>query len=195
MKDSHKVQSIRGTIERMFAHLKKFDILHGGSVDSIVNKEMELDIAMCLHNLTLRVRLNLLESISARPSYVPGAHIFTSNLQPKDPTPKAVKETDAKFPKHVKDFIEGLSSIGPTLKNIVLGVNQFDYFTERTMKRGENLFLGGNVVQIAVEKEDLDVWRIRFNVGASRKYVTYKCYARLNKDSGVLASICECKAG
>ncbi len=38
-------------MERMFARLKKWEILSGGLVDSIDTKEMELDCAMALQNL------------------------------------------------------------------------------------------------------------------------------------------------
>ncbi len=87
-----------------------------------------------------------------------------------------------------------MTSIGPAFHKIAVAIKPFDIFSDRTLKRGENLFLGGNVIQIAVEEENLGVWRVRFNVGASRKFTTYKCYSRLNKDAGVLSCVCECKA-
>lgn len=179
----------------MFSHLKKWEILHGGSVDSIKTKEKELDVAMALHNLNLRARLDLLRAIPTRAKYPPGCQIITSDLEPKISIPKFLKPTDAKFPSHLTAFIAALSSIGPTLHKIVIAARQFDIFSDRTKKRGENLFLGGCVLQISVEKEDLDVWRVRFLVGASRKHCIYRCYARLNQDSGILSSICECMAG
>ncbi len=189
------MQSFRGTIERMFAHLKKWEILQGGQIDSILRREKELDVAMALHNLNLRDRLNLMAAIPKRAKHAAGSHILTLDIPPKVTIPKAVKETDAKFPPHVKKFINDLTTMGPTLHKIAVGMKPFDIFSDRNWKRGENLFLGGNVVQIAVEEEDLGIWRVRFNVGASRKYTTYKCFARLNKDAGVLQSACECKAG
>ncbi len=46
-------------MERMFARLKKWEILSGGLVDSIDTKEMELDCAMALQNLIERFKLGL----------------------------------------------------------------------------------------------------------------------------------------
>src|SRR3990167_10063375 len=150
---------------------------------------------MALHNLNLRDRLKLMGIIPKRAKCAAGSHIMTWEIPPKMAIPKAVKETDANFPLHVKEFIDGLTFMGPTLHKIAVAIKPFDIFSDTNLKRGENLFLGGNVVQIAVQEEQLGIWRVRFNVGASRKFTTYKCYARLNKDAGVLASVCECKAG
>ena len=68
-------------------------------------------------------------------------------------------------------------------------------FTPRLLKRGENLFLGGNVLQYMVQEEELGIWRVRISVGASMKTPIYKCYARLNANEGVVSQICECKNG
>jgi hypothetical protein len=76
LRDTHIVQSFRGLIERMFAHLKKWEVLHGGSIEAISTKEMEVDVAMALANLNLRARLGLLDSIPARAKFALGAHII-----------------------------------------------------------------------------------------------------------------------
>jgi hypothetical protein len=70
-----------------------------------------------------------------------------------------------------------------------------DIFTTRVLQRGKNLFLAGNVVQIAAEHEGLDVWRLRGSAGASKKQPVYQCYARISAAQGVIDSICECKSG
>ena len=71
---THLVQSYRGLIERMFARLKKWEILSGGSVNSIATKEKELDCAMALQNLIERVRLDIVDGIPARAPFAPNAH-------------------------------------------------------------------------------------------------------------------------
>lgn len=166
-----------------------------GQLDSILRREKELDVAMALHNLNLHDRLKLMGTIPKRAKSAAGSQILAWEIPPKMAIPKAVKVTDANFPLHVKEFIDGLTFMGPTLHKIAVAIKPFDIFSDRNLKYGENLFLGGNVVQIAVQEEHLGIWRVRFNVGASKKFTTYKCYARLNKDAGVLASVCECKAG
>lgn len=189
------MQSFRGLVERMFNVLKKWEVLHGGSVESIETKEKEMDVAMALTNLNLRSRLNLLDGIPKRAKFPLGSHIITSDVAPNVPIPKFIKPNDAKFPAHLKPFLADLTNLSPTLRKIVLGVNGFDIFTGRTVQRGENLFLGGNVLHIAVEQEGLDVWRVRFRVGASRKQNVYQCFARINSVNGVLDAACECVAG
>ena len=195
MKKSHVVQSHRGLVERMFARLKKWEVLSGGSVESIEIKEMELDAAMALQNLNELVRLNFMHLIPDRPQFAPGSHIITRDLEPSLKIPKSVSVADAKFPQHLREFHGALSTIGPKLRKIIQAVPGNVIFTTRTLKRSENLFLGGNVLQIQAEEEGLGVWRVGFRVGASMKAVIYHCYARLRADEGVLHSCCECKNG
>ena len=170
-------------------------MLIGALVDAIATMEMELDCAMALCNLLLRGRLNLLASIPVRPRHAPRSHIITPNLEPSMKIPKAVKLSDVRFPAHIKDFCAALTSIAPTLRKITACVGRFTIFTDRVLKRGDNLFLAGNVLQITAEHVNLDVWRVLFLVGASMKRVLYRCYAELNQNEGVVASACECKNG
>lgn len=179
----------------MFARLKKWLILSGGSVDSIEIKEMELDAAMALQNLNDLDRLGLMHLIPARPQFAPSSHIITPDLEPSLKIPKSVSVGDAKFPAHLVRFHGALSAIVPQLAKMVIGVPGHIIFTSRVSKRGENLFVGGNVLQIQAEQEGLDVWRVRFSVGASMKAWRYQCWARLRSVEGVLASCCECKNG
>ena len=80
--------------------------------------------------------------------------------------PKAVQVSDSKFPKHLRDFHAAMTLLDPTIHKLVLAVGHHDIFTTRTHKRGENLFLGGNVVQVVAEEEPLGVWRLIFKVWA-----------------------------
>ena len=189
------VQSHRGLIERMFARLKKWGILSGGTVDSVDTLELELDAAMALQNLNDMDRLGLLDSIPARPPFAPSSHIITRDLEPNLKIPKGVNVGDRGFPQHLVQFNEALRAITPNLLKIVNCDGQFNIFSPRVLKRGENLLLGGNVLQVRAELEGLAVWRVCFRVGASMKLPIYCCYARLRADEGVLASCCECKNG
>lgn len=189
------VQSYRGLIERMFARLKKWEVLSGGTLDSIDLMEMELDVAMALQNLNELDRLGLMDRIPARVQFAPLSHIVTRDVEPSLKIPKAVNVGDRNFPPHLRQFHAALPAIVPTLLKIVGGVPPFLIFSPRVLKRGENLFLGGNVLQIRAEEEGLGVWRVCFRVGASMKLNVYNCYARLRGNEGVLASCCECKNG
>jgi hypothetical protein len=110
IKKSHVVQSHRGLIERMFACLKKWDILFGGHVDSINTSEMELDCAMALQNLLEMERLKLLDLIPARPRFAPDSHITTPKTDPSMQYPAAVKLESPKVPVHVREFHAEMTS-------------------------------------------------------------------------------------
>jgi hypothetical protein len=179
----------------MFAHLKKWEVLHGGSVEAISTKEMEVDVAMALANLNTRARLGLLDSIPARAKFALGAHIITSDVEPKVSIPKPIKVTDAKFPLHLKAFHDALPSLGPTLRKLAIAVQGYDIFSTRTLQRANNLFLGGGVLQLAVQSLPVDAWRIRWVVGASMKANKYTGFADFSQMGGLLQSVCECHAG
>lgn len=195
LRSTHVVQSHRGTIEHLFAHLKRYEGLLHQPADSIATLELQLDAVMTLYNLNKRAQLDLLRTILGRQRHPPGSHIITPNLEPPMKFPRALKVNDAKFPQHLRDFADAMSVLGPTVHKIVLGIAPHDIFTDRGRQRGQNLFLAGNVVQVTVEPEPLGVWRLRFRVWASYKRVSYLCYARLSSVQGVVASICECKNG
>lgn len=195
LKKSHKVQSHRGLIERMFARLKKWQILFGNQVDSIDRKEKELDCAMALQNLIELDRMDLLGMIPARPSFAPGCHIITPDLEPSMKFPAAVSLTSDKVPQHVRAFDTAMSSIAPLLKNLVQRIGSGSIFSERVVKRGDAKFLGGNVLQFQLQQRPLDQWWVRASVGASMKTPVYKCYFILDANKGVAGACCECKNG
>lgn len=179
----------------MFAHLKKWEVLHGGSVDAISTKEVELDVAMALTNLNIRARLGLLDAIPTRAKFALGAHIITSEVEPKISIPKPIRVTDAAFSPHLKDFYAALASLGPTLRKLVIAAPEHDIFTVRTLQRSKNLFLGGAVLQLAVQLLVLGAWRIRWVVGASMKANKYIGFAEFSQMGELLRSVCECQAG
>lgn len=189
------VQSHRGLIERMFARLKKWEVLFDGLVNSADTWEMELDCAMALQNLLEMERLNLLDMIPARPHFAPGSHIITPNLAPSMKWPKPLSWNHVKMPVHLKDFYRDMSTIAPKLRTIVLQLPGGVKFSPSVMKRGEAKFLGGNVLQVQVQKTPADQWWVRFSVGASMKAPTYKCYCILDANTGLIDQICECKNG
>ena len=195
LKKTHVVQSHRGLIERMFARLKKWDVLFDGNVDSIETMEMELDSAMALQNLLEMDRLDLLGLIPERARFAPGSHIITPDLEPKMKIPKSVVIGSPKVPQHIRDFHGAMAQIAPKLKQIILRLPNVNVCTPRVSVRGEGKFLGGNVLQVMVEPRELEQWWVRFSVGASMKTPTYRCYAILNANVGLADQVCECKNG
>lgn len=179
----------------MFARLKKWEILLGGNIESIGRFEMELDSAMALQNLLERERLDIMDGIPDRNPCPPDAHIITRDLDPDLKIPKAMTLENAKFPKHWKTFIDQMSSIMPDIAKILAGDKTIGIFSTRVQKRGQNLFEGGNVVQISCEILENDVLRVQGRVYASMKAPCYECFMDLQKGDGVLHSACTCKNG
>lgn len=195
MKSSHKVQSCRSVVERMFASLKKWEVLFGSDVDSIEKLEKELDCAMALHNLIILQREDMMHMIPARAKFSKNAHIITPSLEPSMKFPPKLALESPKVPVHVKEFHVALAQLSPMIVKLLEATGRDQIFTGRVAKRGLNLWEAGNVLQIMVERHELDNWWIRFSVGASIKFPTYKCYCVLNHISGLVKFICECKGG
>jgi hypothetical protein len=119
----------------------------------------------------------------------------SSDVEPKVSIPKPIKVTDAKFPLHLKAFHDALPSLGPTLRKLAIAVQGYDIFSTRTLQRANNLFLGGGVLQLAVQSLPVDAWRIRWVVGASMKANKYTGFADFSQMGVLLQSVCECHAG
>lgn len=195
MNKTHLVQSHRGLIERMFARLKKWEVLFDGVINAADTWEMEVDCAMALQNLLEMERLNILDMIPARPQFAPGSHIITPDLAPSMKWPKPVAWNNANMPSHLKDFHREMSTMAPLLRKIVLQTPDWVKFSPTVVKRGEAKFLGRNVLQVQVKKTPVGQWWVRFSVGASMKAPTYKCYCVLDSNTGLVDQICECKNG
>lgn len=192
---THKVQSHRGIIERVFAALKKFLVLQGGDLGDIAVREMELDVVMALHNLKERSRQGLMATIPDRGPKAPHSHIITRDLEPDLKIPKEVLLEGANFPRHLTAFRSALTSLVPLIKESMDVKNGECLFTNRVLDRGANLLAGGNVLQVAVLDAGDDIWWVRASVGASMKNVTYKCLVQLQNHVGLINCCGECKNG
>jgi hypothetical protein len=177
----------------MFARLKKWQILIGGDIESIDSFEKEMDSAMALQNLIEMERLGRMGSIPDRAPRPPNAHIITRDLEPDMKIPVPVTPENAKFPSHWKTFIDRMSGVVPDLRKILAGDETLKIFSERVLKRGHNLFSGGNVAQISCKMLENDVVRVQGRVYASMKSPCYTTFADLQKGDGVLQSACDCK--
>jgi len=179
----------------MFARLKKWEVLFDGVINAADTWEMEVDCAMALQNLLEMERLHLLDMILDEPEYAPGCHIITPNLAPSMKWPDPIDWNHAIMPAHLKKFHSEMSTIAPLLLKIVQQEPNWVRFSSTVAKRGESKFLGGNVLQVQVQKTPTHQWWVRFSVGASMKAPTYKCYCILDSNNGLCDQICECKNG
>ena len=182
----------------MFAALKKWQILQGGSVDFPETLEKELDVALALHNINLLDKAGRMASIHVRAKYAPDAHIITRDLEPSLKIPKPMTLSNAKFPPHWKAFKSTMTSVVPALGSLLKQEGegaQNNPFSKRKSKRGHNLFSGGYVSRLQCQALQNDVWRVKASVHASMKQATYECYFELQKGEVLIRQACMCKSG
>jgi hypothetical protein len=179
----------------MFALLKRFEILEGGQIDDIETLEMEMDSAMALHNLSERFRQGLMDGIPDRAPCPPDAHIITRDNEPNMKIGNPITQENTKFPSHWKKVMSDMTSVLPDIDKILNADENLSIFSQRVLKRGSNLYLGGNVAQISSKAMENDVFRFQARVYASMKAVCYTTFADLQKGEGVLCSVCDCKNG
>jgi hypothetical protein len=51
------------------------------------------------------------------------------------------------------------------------------------------------VLQLQVQNEELDVWMLKYTVGASYSYETHTGYVQIRQDQAVVNHICDCYSG
>ena len=61
--------------------------------------------------------------------------------------------------------------------------------------RGQNLYNGAYVLQLQLQREVLDVWTLKYIVGASYSYETHTGYVKMSKEDAALKKICDCYSG
>jgi hypothetical protein len=89
---------------------------------------------------------------------------------------------------HITAFKAWLPSVIPTLKKSLENCENESVFFPTVGDRGRCLHNGAYVLQLRVEKEALDVWSVKFLVGASYSYQTHTGYFQLSKNS---APVCK----
>lgn len=158
MKAAHRVQSIRGIIERGFAALKKWFILFGSDPTSIKTKKMELDLAAALENLRKRFKANLMGGIPARPPYPPDAHIITKPTDAQLKIPRQIDFKSDHFPRHLLDSYDFLRAVVPQHLVGVLGVGGDAVYSSKIMARAKNMRAGGHVLQLRAQRDGMSDW-------------------------------------
>ncbi len=167
---SHKVQSVRATVEQTIGDLKKWKVMCSNKLKTAEAFESIFDCVAALHNFRVLCKADKNFDIPARRAVVTDEHIFKPIIQEK--------EVDLKIPKdqpnlevakyhHIRDFTRFLSSAAPAIKKALERGGQEVDFTPTVLERGKNLHNGAYVLQLQVHPEPLDVWTLKYIVGAS----------------------------
>jgi hypothetical protein len=91
--------------------------------------------------------------------------------------------------------METMPVILPNLSKVLKNEGVEAMFSLRVLKRGQNLFQGGNVAQIQCQMFLHDVIRVKAIVHASMKSAAYECFFDLQKGAVLLRQACMCKSG
>lgn len=198
VKKSHKVQSTRVVVEQTIADLKQSKVMGSNKIRTVKKFERTLDCVIGLHNLRVLRKFNPAFDIPPRRAAILNEHIF----KPKN----AAKDVDLKIPadqpdldlpdyRHIRAFVDFLPSVAPAMaKAMELAGDQGVFFPTVRM-RGKNLYNGAYVLQLQVQPEPLDVWTVKFIVGASYSYEKHFGYVEMSRDNAVKQSICDCYSG
>lgn len=195
---SHRVQSVRATVEQTIADLKLFKVMEGNKVGAAENFERVLDCVIGLHNLSVLLKHNPRFAIPARRAAVLGDHVFKPSVPQKDVDLKIpADEPNLSEPKfvHIRKFKKFLPSANKAiLKALELGGEESVFFPT-VRKRGQNLYNGAYVLQLRVQEEMMDSWTVKYLVGASYSYETHVGYFQMSRENAVINSICDCYSG
>lgn len=198
MTASHKVQSERAIVEQTIADLKKAQVLGANKVNSVADATKDLDCVLALHNLRVLLKEDANYDIPERRAALAEEHVFKPLTPPNEldfKIPPEIRPKMEKDIKHIRAFERFLPSAAPALKKSVEIGGDGSVFYPTVGKRGRNLYSGAYVLHLQVQKEEMDVWTVKFVVGASYSYETHSGYFQISKDEAPKASICDCYSG
>ena len=69
------------------------------------------------------------------------------------------------------------------------------FFSQQSRSEAQNLYNGAYVLQLQLQRELLDVWTVKYVVGASYSYETHTGYVQMSKENAALHHICDCYSG
>ena len=198
MEESHKVQSVRAVVEQTIRDLKCFKIMDGNKIKAAAEFEQVLDCVIGLHNLRVLLKGDKMFDLPARRAAIPGDHVFKPLVPQKDVDLKIPADApDLSKPEYhdIRDFKGFLASAAPAVKNALEKNGQDRIFFPKVKLRGQNLYNGAYVLQLQLQREVLDVWTLKYIVGASYSYETHTGYVQMSKDDAALKHICDCYSG
>lgn len=195
---SHKVQSARAVVEQTIADLKLAKIMADNKISTVSEFEEVLDCVIGLHNLRVLLKANPQFDIPSRRAAIPGEHVFKPLVPEKDvdlKIPADAPNLDEPQYQHIRKFTEFLPSAAGAMRNALEVAGKACAFFPTVQKRGTNLYNGAYVLQLRVQAELLDVWTVKYVVGASYSYETHTGYFQMSRSNGVICNICDCFSG
>jgi hypothetical protein len=195
--ESHKVQSQRAVVEQTIADLKQWKVMEGNKIHEVDRREQELSCVISLHNLKKLLKMDANFQIPERRAVIQGEYIFRPKIPVQDldlGIPAGLSEEQWRKYPHVQNFLKDLPAMVPGLRKALQTHGNESIFYPNVAKRGKFLHDGAYVLQLQVQKELLDVWTVKYVVGASYSYETHEGFFQLSKD-GYLGSCCDCYAG
>lgn len=195
---SHKVQSVRAVVEQTIADLKQSKVMESNKIKSVAAFEKVLDCVIGLHNLRVLRKANPHFDIPARRDAIQGEHIFKPLIPSSDVNlkiPADEPDLSLEMYRHIREFKEFLPSAAPAIERALERRGNDGVFFPAVRTRGTNLYNGAYVLQLKVQNEGLDVWTVKYLVGASYSYETHVGYFQMSRDNAVRGSICDCFSG
>jgi hypothetical protein len=185
-------------VEQTIRDLKCFKIMGGNKIKMAAEFEKVLDCVIALHNLRVLLKGDKNYDLPARRAAVLEDHVFKPMVSQKDVDLNIPADApDLTKPKYrdIRDFKGFLASAAPAVKNALEKTGRDCIFFPTVKIRGENLYNGAYVLQLRLQRELLDVWTLKYIVGASYSYETHTGYVMMSKEDAALEHICDCYSG
>jgi hypothetical protein len=198
VEESHKVQSVRAVVEQTIRDLKCFKVMDSNKIKAATEFEEVLDCVIALHNLRVLLKADKKFDVPGRRAAVPRDHVFKPVVPQKDVDLKIPADApDLSKPEYrdIRDFKGFLASAAPAVKNALEKKGRDCIFFPTVKLRGQNLYNGAYVLQLQLQREGLDVWTVKYIVGASYSYETHSGYVQMSKEDAALKHICDCYSG
>jgi hypothetical protein len=193
--ESHKVQSVRAVVEQTIRDLKCFKVMDSNKIKAATEFEEVLDCVIALHNLKVLLKGDKAFDLLPRRAAIAGDHVFKPKIPQEDVDLKIPADgPDLSKPEYrdIRDFKGFLASAAPAVKNALEKKGRDCIFFPTVKLRGQNLYNGAYVLQLQLQREGLDVWTVKYIVGASYSYETHSGYVQMSKEDAALKHICDC---
>ena len=198
VEESHKVQSVRAVVEQTSRNLKCFKVMDSNKIKAATEFEKVLDCVIALHNLKVLLKGDKAFDLLPRRAAIAGDHVFKPKIPQEDVDLKIPADgPDLSKPEYrdIRDFKGFLASAAPAVKNALEKKGRDCIFFPTVKLRGQNLYNGAYVLQLQLQREGLDVWTVKYIVGASYSYETHSGYVQMSKEDAALKHICDCYSG
>ena len=198
VEESHKVQSVRAVVEQTIRDLKCFKVMDSNKIKAATEFEEVLDCVIALHNLKVLLKGDKAFDLLPRRAAIAGDHVFKPKIPQEDVDLKIPADgPDLSKPEYrdIRDFKGFLASAAPAVKNALEKKGRDCFFSPTVKLRGQNLYNGAYVLQLQLQREGLDVWTVKYIVGASYSYETHSGYVQMSKEDAALKHICDCYSG